>query len=349
MTDYHPRGEQRIPEFDDAATAARWRAARRAVLDHLLAVLPTTPSWGDCLVLRGSMAMLCWAGDAAREPADLDFVARPRALVPVDDLHPYPYVDRIRDVQDWPEAAGGAARYEIWTDGEAELETGGAHPVLPPEGLRWEKCPDLTDTASLFQDLADTAGRHPRVSDGIRLKPDETRADEDWFYAGGEGDSDYGTGGIRILFPWQADGLPPGEAQVDVALDEPLPEPPVWAAVPRADGGGPTVVRAASRELSLAWKIVWLHADAAGLGYPRCKDLYDAVLLAEAEETHLAPGLLRRLLADAARRDPDGLSYDPLYVPEEDWAEFCRDRPGIEGTADEWLRRLSKALRTVQS
>ncbi|MER6319914.1 hypothetical protein ABT237_40140 [Streptomyces sp. NPDC001581] len=52
----------------------------------------------------------------------------------------------------------------------------------------------------------------------------------------------------------------------DFARDEWLPEPPVLTAIPRGDGTGPTVVRTASRELSLAWKLLWLHAHCAAEG-----------------------------------------------------------------------------------
>jgi hypothetical protein len=58
----------------------------------------------------------------------------------------------------------------------------------------------------------------------------------------------------------------------------------------------PTVVRTAGRELSLAWKMLWLHADCAAEGWAQAKDLYDAVLLAEAEATKVSPRLLCKRL-----------------------------------------------------
>src|SRR5690349_15109693 len=93
------------------------RCGGRAAADHVLRLI------GDCdcvdsLVLRGSMTLLAWAPEQAREPGDLDFVVRPVAGVPVDDLHPYPYVNQPAEI--------GAFD---------EVETGALHPRLPPEGL----------------------------------------------------------------------------------------------------------------------------------------------------------------------------------------------------------------------
>ncbi|MFD8377404.1 hypothetical protein ACFV2X_02290 [Streptomyces sp. NPDC059679] len=79
-------------------------------------------------VLRGSMVMLAWAGEAAREPADLDWVVL-EDEVRVDPLDPYPYVAGVEVVQQWPHAADGAARYEIWRD--EEFDTGGQRAVPP--------------------------------------------------------------------------------------------------------------------------------------------------------------------------------------------------------------------------
>src|SRR6266540_690547 len=109
------------------------RAAHRAALDHVLA-LTAQASCVERLVLRGGMTMLAWVR-GAREPADLDWVVRPVAAVPLDDLDPYPYVDRIDPVQHWPEAAHGAARNQLWTF--EDFDTGGHRPRVPPEGLNW--------------------------------------------------------------------------------------------------------------------------------------------------------------------------------------------------------------------
>ncbi|MBB4739938.1 hypothetical protein BJY16_003397 [Actinoplanes octamycinicus] len=67
------------PIFDNPVEGDRWRAARRAALDHVLTVL-AGGSWGRSLVLRGSVTMPAWAGPAAREPGDLDFVVIPASM-----------------------------------------------------------------------------------------------------------------------------------------------------------------------------------------------------------------------------------------------------------------------------
>ncbi len=64
------------PPFPDAATAHAWYDARQQVIDHLLQMITRSP-WNDHLVLRGSLLLKAWLGDAAREPGDMDWVFRP--------------------------------------------------------------------------------------------------------------------------------------------------------------------------------------------------------------------------------------------------------------------------------
>ncbi|MFF3948133.1 nucleotidyl transferase AbiEii/AbiGii toxin family protein [Streptomyces sp. NPDC001902] len=313
-------------------------AARRAVLDHLLGLVARSPL-GEYLVLRGSMVLPAWVGAAAREPADLDWIVPPSLAVPIDPLHPYPYVDERATVQQWPEAADGAVRPEIWTD--EEFGTGGQRAYVPPEGLHWiaDPEPDGSDGSDGPPgELLELVRTHPDAAPGVRLDPEGARDDGSWTYA------EYDTPGVRLVVPWYADGLPPGEVRLDFARDERLPEPPVLTAVPRGDGGPPAVVLTASRELSLAWKLLWLQADAAAAGRAQGKDLYDAVLLAEAPGTALSPRLLRRVMS----REPG----HPASVPRltevaphsVDWDTFRAAHPHVTGTAAEWLDRLARAL-----
>ena len=67
------------PIFHDDATEARWRAARRRALDQILCAVAKSP-WKENLVLRGSLLMLQWFGDAAREPGDVDWVVQPSSM-----------------------------------------------------------------------------------------------------------------------------------------------------------------------------------------------------------------------------------------------------------------------------
>lgn len=129
--------------------------------------------------------------------------------------------------------------------------------------------------------------------------------------------------------------------QLDFAADERLPQPPVWTLVPRADGRAPAVVRTASRELSLAWKLLWLQTDAATGRKSRSKDLYDAVLLAEDDRTRLAPHLLRTVFQ---RRTTDDFELDAIKLEDSGWAAFMAEHPHVHGTAQEWLQRLGTAL-----
>ncbi|MGW7486079.1 nucleotidyl transferase AbiEii/AbiGii toxin family protein [Streptomyces sp. NPDC054786] len=72
------------PSFAEAAVGERWYEARRHALHHVLAALAQSP-WAGHLVLRGSMLLASWFGEAAREPGDLDFVVVPDTWQPADD------------------------------------------------------------------------------------------------------------------------------------------------------------------------------------------------------------------------------------------------------------------------
>ncbi|GGV99133.1 hypothetical protein GCM10010230_24520 [Streptomyces narbonensis] len=61
---------------EDPQLRARWQTARRAALELVLAAVAGSP-WAGSLVLRGSMLMGAWFGDAARAPKDIDFVVVP--------------------------------------------------------------------------------------------------------------------------------------------------------------------------------------------------------------------------------------------------------------------------------
>lgn len=315
---------------------AAWRTARRAAMDHVLGLIAAS-SWSDGLVLRGSMAMLAWAGDAAREPGDLDWIVLDQLAVPVDSLDPYPYVDELDLVQQWPEAADGAARYEIWQ--HEEFETGGFHPVLPPEELHWVIDQDAKEQSRPYVDLIELVRRDPEAAPGLLLDAAGAHEDDEWTYSG------YDTPGVRLVIPWRAEGLGEGQVQLDFARDERLPEAPILSAIPRGDAGPPVVVRTASRELSLAWKLLWLYTDSATGGDARSKDLYDAVLLAESELTRLSPGLLLEVLRRAPIEE-EGFHPYAIHVAEADWAEFRQAHPWVQGMAGEWCTRLLRAVRS---
>ncbi|MGW2558752.1 nucleotidyl transferase AbiEii/AbiGii toxin family protein [Streptomyces sp. NPDC001514] len=314
---------------------------RKAALDHVLRLIADAP-WGEGLVLRGSMPLQAWLGPAAREPGDLDWIVHaPGPVSFPDPLSPYPYVDDVETVQQWPEAVDGAARYEIW--GEEEFSTYGTRPVLPPEGLRWVDAECFDGAPSPADELVEAVRSSPVAPGGVTLDADGVREDGLWGYGTlNEYSWDYGSPGMRMFLPWRVSGAgaggPQGEIQIDFALDETLHDAPVWTAVPRGDGGPPTPVRTAGRELSLAWKLLWLCTDCAEEGIGGGKDLYDAVLLAECPETRLTRRLLRRVLG----------SHAPGLGPEtvRGWQV---DREGCPGDPDQLRERLVRALGPVFS
>ncbi|MFD0974326.1 nucleotidyl transferase AbiEii/AbiGii toxin family protein [Plantactinospora endophytica] len=323
------------------------RAARRAVLDHVLALVGAA-ACGDSLVLRGSMTMRSWVGDQAREPGDLDWVVLPGAPVPLDDLDPHPYLNRLDQVRLWPEAVHGVPRDEPWMF--EDFDTGGLPVRLPPEGLNWVDAEETAALPSPHQDVVELLHRHPEIPGGIRVDPDAITVDNTWSYSYdsgyffGQPDGD-GPGGTRLVVPWRVGDSLAGTVQLDFAHDERLPEPPELLAVPRQDGGDPpTVVWAATRELSLAWKLQWLCTDQAADGRSAGKDLYDAVLLAELPDVRLSARLRRTLL----RRVPDPELLRPAAIQgwTVDWPAFRRGHPSVGPDPAPWLDRLAATLRS---
>lgn len=67
------------PQFTVPDTAAGWKTARRTAMNHALGIIASTV-WAEHLVLRGSITLSAWIGDAAREPGDLDFVVTPHTI-----------------------------------------------------------------------------------------------------------------------------------------------------------------------------------------------------------------------------------------------------------------------------
>ncbi|NSC24730.1 nucleotidyl transferase AbiEii/AbiGii toxin family protein [Streptomyces albus subsp. chlorinus] len=275
------------PEFADDATGERWYAARRRALDHVLAAVAASP-WAEHLVLRGSVLLRAWYGEAAREPGDLDFVVEP-ATWRVADARTERMLDGLaRAAEEVSGAAGGPVRLE-------------AHGAVRDEIWTYDRVP-----------------------------------------------------GRRLVIPWTADGLPGGTVQLDFVFNEPLPAPAARTGVPRPAGvpGAPLSLRAATRELSLAWKILWLVGDM----YPEGKDFYDAVLLAEDPAFTLSFDLLRAVFRDVEHgtydRHPVLLEMIVSEAGGTEWFEFAKDHPRLAGPphsvnhapTTDWLDRLATAL-----
>lgn len=235
-----------------------------------------------------------------------------------------------------------------------------------PGDLDWVVVPDDLDLANvsgreLIQGLADLIKSHPSVkvstpvsltnSKGDRHQNEAVRTsawilvdriaiDEIWTYDR--------VPGVRIVLPWQSDNLPVGSMQMDFVFGEQLWSLPVETQIPTLEGDSISLLTA-TRELSLAWKLLWLDSDKC----PQGKDLFDAVLLAE--NTKLSVEFLRRALEESQKtqRQKLGLSYAghqkndpdfPMKWKYIDWENFRTEYPWIQGEASDWQSRLCKAL-----
>ncbi|WKX72260.1 nucleotidyl transferase AbiEii/AbiGii toxin family protein [Streptomyces sp. XD-27] len=122
MTHYRKAMRLGEPEFADAETSGRWYAARRRALDLVLAAVADS-EWADHLVLRGSVLLRAWFGEAAREPGDLDFVVEPATWRLADDRTDRMLASIARGADLAARRGGGPVRLdsrgaagdEIWT------------------------------------------------------------------------------------------------------------------------------------------------------------------------------------------------------------------------------------------
>ncbi|OIJ69797.1 nucleotidyl transferase AbiEii/AbiGii toxin family protein [Streptomyces mangrovisoli] len=255
------------PRFADAAAGAAWYAARRSAL-YLVLTAVAGSEWADHLVLRGSVLLEGWFGDAAREPGDLDFVVVP---------------------QDW----------------------------------RIEEERTAATLDGIVYAAQQAAGQGP-----VSFEADDAVSEDIWTYER--------VPGRRLVLPWTADGTPGGVVQLDFVFNERLPLAPEPFPI-SADA----VLNAVTPELSLAWKIMWLVTDM----HPQGKDLYDAVLLAEA-----CP-LRYEVLRDAFLAAEPQYALQPVrpatitdLASSVEWEHFTREYPDIPGTDAEYVGRLAVAL-----
>lgn len=262
------------PRFTDSDVERAWRVARRTAIDLVLSAVADSP-WADSLVLRGSVLLRAWFGDAAREPGDLDFVVLPAS----------------------------------WRIDEAR-------------------------TDAMFADVAQAAEAAAHRGDStVRIAATEAVGDDIWTYDR--------VPGRRLILPWTSDGLPGGVVQLDFVFNERLPAAPEPILLPSASGGPEVLLNAATAELSLAWKLMWLLCDM----HPQGKDLYDAVLLAE--HTPLRYELLRLVFLGAEPSEgcrPVGLREIAGLEGGVEWAHFVAEYPGVTGSEAGLVDRLATAL-----
>jgi len=256
------------PVFADPAVAERWRATRSQVMDHLLRVLVNSP-WKDHLVLRGSLLLKAWLGEAARQPGDIDWVISPDSIEMVSPLGREMIDGLLRLISE--HAVAGEAVINVAEVSVADIWT-------------YERAP-----------------------------------------------------GQRFLVPWSAPGLPRGVVQMDLVFGENLPVPPVLTPMSTSDGDSISIY-AATPELALAWKLLWLETDT----YPQGKDLYDAVLLAE--QTRLPLHLLEQVLREGEYPPIRQLEADFPLEWDVDWDNFKQEYPWVDGGARDWQVRLTAAL-----
>ncbi|MFJ5550495.1 nucleotidyl transferase AbiEii/AbiGii toxin family protein [Streptomyces sp. NPDC093225] len=187
-------------------------------------------------------------------------------------------------------------------------------------------------TGRMLDSVAAAAERLAAAHGGLTLRAADAVAEDIWTYER--------VPGRRLVLPWSAPGLPTGQVQLDFVFNEPLPEAPEPAVV-----AGVRVL-AATRALSLAWKLVWLGYDS----YPQGKDLYDAVLLAEscALPYELVHGVFRAH-EEWWPNAPDApldieVFEDFRYV---DWKGFRTDYPDVDPDGGRYGERLLAVLRPV--
>jgi hypothetical protein len=201
----------------------------------------------------------------------------------------------------------------------------------PPKDLDFVVVPETLSISDrraveLLESVAEAVTSRP--CEGVELRRDEVAQEQIWTYDR--------VPGTRLVFRWTAPGMPWGATQLDFVFGERLPVPPQLLDVALSPDRH-AELQVAPKDLSLAWKLLWLHSDI----YPRGKDLYDAMLLAEA--TPLPLPLLQAVfeIADSKLPPPEDLvSFGNTF----EWVGFEQQD---EGTIDAWKQRLARALRSA--
>ncbi|MFE2109933.1 nucleotidyl transferase AbiEii/AbiGii toxin family protein [Kitasatospora sp. NPDC059463] len=178
--------------------------------------------------------------------------------------------------------------------------------------------------------LTELAAGAEALSGAVRLHADRAVDDDIWTYGR--------VPGRRLVLPWTAPDLPGGTVQLDFVFTEHLPAAPEPCELPGVDGP----LLAATAELSLAWKILWLVSDS----HPQGKDLYDAVLLSR------TTGVSYALLREVFTRSEEHYARWPVLPrdiadAEVDWDEFAKDHPGFAEPVDDYPAELLAGLATT--
>jgi hypothetical protein len=183
----------------------------------------------------------------------------------------------------------------------------------------------ITSNSPLAAEVLDGIVAAVTAAPGAGLRPEATTQSAIWTYERADG--------RRLVIPFDQGGET-GNVQVDVVFGEKLPIGPEVLVLPGVD----QPVLAATPALSLAWKLLWLTTDM----YPQGKDLYDATLLAEHTTVDLA--LVRDLLRPELGTAADDFTAADVLQWDVDWRNFTDEYPAVDGTGEQWLRRLALVL-----
>lgn len=221
----------------------------------------------------------------------------------------------------------GSVLLKTWL-GESAREPGDLDWVVLPSTLKMDD-----PRVDLYDMILKRVAKQPEWGD-ITMDAMGARLDDIWTYEKAPG--------RRLVFPWQtAEGLA-GTVQLDFVFGEKIPSEPVPFTYQTREGQALELL-AASPAQSLAWKLLWLHTDM----YPQGKDLYDAVLLAEAFS--LDAELLEATLNTMPHQEPFTLASIEAW--DIDWLSFLSEYPNLGedakawGAEKTWLERLAQALR----
>ena len=177
-----------------------------------------------------------------------------------------------------------------------------------------------------FADLIERVKANPHVGN-TQILTSQIAVDDIWTYER--------AAGRRVIFPFQTGDGSQREIQMDIVWSEPLFDAPITLELSTTG----TSLLAATPQLSLAWKLLWLVTD----GHPQGKDLYDAVLLAE--NTRLPFELLNRVLqSDEWIQKYRKVEWELFRDLDVDWPNFKLEFPWIEGEEKQWRERLLVAL-----
>ncbi len=194
------------------------------------------------------------------------------------------------------------------------------------------------ETEAMLSDIAQRFTEQRRVGEAT-VGPEQVARDPIWTYERADG--------MRLTFIGTIAGLPPLKVQCDFVFGETPWEPPMPVSIPTSDHRE-IALSAASPELSLAWKLLWLLTDA----YPQGKDLYDAVMLAE--RYSLPQPLLDRMVATVCEENGEywrkGLfdgsfedAFEENFV-DIDWLPFAVEYPWVDPDLEGWVDRLKQAM-----